>query len=137
MAVIVFPKRMELSPEKDTRQPGSQEKKEITIRILTGELAGKEISFETGLPITIGRDPKICELVLQGYPRVSRNHCTVFYDSQIGKFYLTDTSLNGTHLLLKHKKTMKLYPLKKGKLTVLEPDSVLFLADENCIIRIL
>jgi len=141
MAILVFPKKKEedsrktppAAPPESLRQG---EKRSIAVSVQTGALAGKTYFFDADFPLAMGRDPETCDLVLEGYPRVSRNHCTVIYDPGIDHFYITDTSMNGTYLLLKGRRSLKLYPIKKGKKSLLVTDSILFLGDENCIVHL-
>ena len=58
-----------------------------------GEMKDAELTLEKGEYILIGRDPSICNLVLNS-SKVSRQHVTVEFDGE--KFYITDHSTNGT-----------------------------------------
>lgn len=63
-----------------------------------GELAGQKIAI-TAESISIGRDPKCCQLVVLKDPKVSRCHCSIKYDNNKKKFVLTDlSSTHGTFL---------------------------------------
>ena len=64
----------------------------------TGEFAGEEIPV-TAENINIGRDAKICQIVVLGDNKVSRCHCSVRYDEMKRTFILTDlSSTHGTYV---------------------------------------
>ena len=66
---------------------------------VTGQFAGNEISMGAD-PITIGRDPRQCQLVFsQELSDIGRLHCALQYDEGQRAFILTDKkSTNGTFL---------------------------------------
>lgn len=82
---------------------------------LSGYYAGSviEVGYET---INIGRDPEVCQLVYpQAYSKVSRKHCSIRFDFEIGKFILEDYSTNGTFVDSKNKDSQShIYELKPG-----------------------
>lgn len=82
-------KPLVLSPPKPVRQ--------AVLRAVSGDLAGTEVPLDAR-PLTIGRDPASCQLVLPaGASLVSKRHCTLRYDSRRGALTLEDAgSMNGT-----------------------------------------
>ncbi len=62
---------------------------------LSGEYDGAEIEIGNG--IVIGRDPSICQLVINK-DKISRQHCRIKYNSETGKYLVTDYSSNGTYV---------------------------------------
>lgn len=64
-----------------------------------GEFAGQSVALSEE-NISIGRDPKYCQIVILRGDKVSRCHCSVRYDKNKGMFMLTDlSSTHGTYLL--------------------------------------
>ena len=64
---------------------------------ITGHFAGNEIRMGVE-PITLGRDPRQCQLVFpQELSDIGRIHCVLHYDESRNAFILTDKrSINGT-----------------------------------------
>ena len=62
---------------------------------LTGIYAGAEIPFTSGEYIKIGRLANN-DLVFEGQPKVSRNHCRIKWESVTGRYSFYDYSSNGT-----------------------------------------
>ena len=62
---------------------------------LTGIYAGAEIPFTSGEYIKIGRLANN-DLVFEGQPKVSRNHCRIKWESATGRYSFYDYSSNGT-----------------------------------------
>lgn len=63
---------------------------------LTGPYAGVRFPLPQGEVLTIGIDPAVCNLVLEGIPQISRRHCTIRFEA--GIYLVTDTSGEGTYL---------------------------------------
>ncbi len=99
------------------------------IRVLTGNMAEQEFEIVDGQTVTVGKDPKLANILLDvSYNLVSRIHCTVTYSAKFDKYFVIDCSLNGTYFengtrLTKNTRT----PVTRG--------SVLKLADDSCLIR--
>lgn len=65
---------------------------------ISGEFADKEI-YVTQENINIGRDAKICQIVIIDDLKVSRCHCAIRYDTVKHSFVLTDlSSTHGTYV---------------------------------------
>lgn len=64
---------------------------------LTGMYAGAQIPLTDNEYIKIGRMTDN-DLVLEGQPKVSRNHCKIKWDGARRKYVLYDTSSNGTFI---------------------------------------
>lgn len=97
-----------------------------TISILSGSMKDKEFTINSGENILIGKKPGLTQLLLSNdYEKVSRIHCTVSYSEKLEKFFVTDSSRNGTYYE-NHTR------LVKGKRTAIDPGSIILLADDNC-----
>ncbi len=64
---------------------------------MSGEYRNVSIPLKDGEKIVIGRDPKICNLVLAG-SKISRKHCVIRYEAAENQYYLQDSSKNGTYM---------------------------------------
>lgn len=58
-----------------------------------GDMKGAELTLQKGESILIGRDPSVCNLVIDS-SKVSRQHLTIEFDGN--NLYVTDHSTNGT-----------------------------------------
>lgn len=115
----------------DEKQEKEAEKSDATIEILTGSMAGMKIPLSDGEILTLGKNPTVCQVVFTSdYTGVSRMHCTVSYSSSSKKFFVTDSSSNGTYLASKRR-------LAKGKRTSIISGEMIYLCDERCTIRLL
>lgn len=95
------------------------------ISIVNGPLAGAEIPIRDKEIIYIGKDSQRANVVFSGdYPNVSRLHCSVMYDAKYQKYFVTDSSSNGTY----YSNNIR---LEKGKRTAVSPGTVLILANDN------
>ena len=64
---------------------------------LAGEAAGMRFPI-TGNGLLMGRDPSVCQVVLNKSAGISRMHCLVSYNPSSGKFIITDrNSTYGTY----------------------------------------
>ncbi len=96
------------------------------ISVENGALGGFRVPVGEGQVVNVGSGGKYSHLVLApGYPHVSRLHCTISYSE--GMYYVVDCSSNGTYL---NNGTR----LQKGKRTAVKPQSVLILANKQCMI---
>lgn len=101
------------------------------IQVLTGNMSGQKFEIVDGQTVTIGKDPKLANILLDSsYTLVSRVHCTVTYSAKFDKYFVIDCSSNGTYLdngtrLAKNTRT----PVVRG--------TILKLADDNCIIKLI
>ena len=69
------------------------EKVRVGLLGIGGVYAGAVILADNA-PIVIGRDPRLCNLILGG-KRISRKHCSIWYDFYKGMYVITDYSMNG------------------------------------------
>lgn len=100
--------------------------KSATISILSGSMKGKEFSISHEENVLIGKKPGITKILIStDYEKISRVHCTVSYSDKLNKFFVTDSSRNGTY----YENHVRLV---KGKRTPLVPGSIILLADDNC-----
>lgn len=96
-----------------------------TISVLTGSMNGFSIPIKDGETLYLGKDQKVANLVFTGdYKNVSRLHCSVTYDAKTSKYYVVDSSSNGTFVGKKR--------LIKGKRTPVESNTIIALANEDC-----
>lgn len=98
------------------------------LRGIKGQYAGFEMEFDAGEEIVFGRDPRYCKLIFE-YPKVSRRHCGVSYDASTGKYRVIDYSSNGTSF-------SNGQSAKAGSYTVVEPGTVIYLANNHEAIRL-
>lgn len=67
------------------------------LKCLAGEYSGNEIEINNF--ITLGRDPSVSQLIFStSKGDVSRKHCTVIFNGNLGTIELIDSSTNGTFL---------------------------------------
>lgn len=73
---------------------------EGNISFYGGNCAGYNIPIKSGTEVLIGKDPAICQIVIdRKYGKVSRKHCGVMYDAMNGVYMVTDYSSNGTFVV--------------------------------------
>ncbi len=80
-------------PEKERPQP--KQSAEGILRGLSGEYAGMQLPIRRGETVVIGRDGRVCNLVLTN-PKISRRHCSISYFPETNRYALTDFSSTGT-----------------------------------------
>jgi len=101
------------------------------IKVLTGNMEGCQFELEDGKNYTIGKDENLANILLDSsYNMVSRVHCNITYNAKFDKYFFIDCSSNGTYYengtrLTKNTRT----PIARG--------TVLKLADDNCIIKLI
>lgn len=94
--------------------------------ILTGNMQGYQFELQEGKTYTIGKDSNLANILFDAsYNMVSRVHCTITYNAKFDKYFVIDSSLNGTYYengtrLAKNTRT----PISRG--------TVLKLADDMC-----
>ncbi|MDO4285603.1 MAG: FHA domain-containing protein [Eubacteriales bacterium] len=72
------------------------QRKEIGLYGRSGVYAGALIKLVGGR-LVIGRDPRVCNLILRG-EKISRKHCSIIFDDQSDSYVVTDHSINGVFL---------------------------------------
>ena len=96
------------------------------IQITNGSMNGFMVPIKNKETLFLGKDPKFAQIVFSSdYKNVSRLHCTVMYDAKTNRYFVTDTSTNGTFLMGKQR-------LEKGKRTPVSANTMLILANESC-----
>ncbi|MGN1201885.1 MAG: VWA domain-containing protein, partial [Eubacterium sp.] len=106
-------------------------KSDATLEILSGSMEEMKIPVVSGEILALGKNPSLCQVVFTpDYAKVSRLHCTIMFDKNIGKFFVTDSSSNGTYFATNRK-------LEKGKRTAVQSGTILYLSDDNCAIRLI
>lgn len=73
-----------------------QGKHDGTLTGIKGSYTGAAIPLKNGTAVFIGRDPKVCSVVIKG-ENVSRKHCSVTYDEKNNSYSVTDYSVNGVY----------------------------------------
>lgn len=76
---------------------GSQRTAKGKLRGKNGVYAGISVVLEEGEQIVIGRDPQICNIVLDS-PSISKTHCFIQLKPDKRGYAVMDQSLNGTYL---------------------------------------
>lgn len=100
------------------------------LEILSGSMKGLYVPIKDKEILYLGKDPKHANVVFSNdYENVSRLHCSVSFDEKTSKYYVVDSSSNGTFFVNNRR-------LLKGHRTVVEPNTVLILANEGCMIRL-
>lgn len=98
------------------------------IQVTNGSMSGFSVPVRDGEVLYLGKDPKVANLVFTNdYKNVSRVHCAVTFNAELGRYYVTDSSSNGTYFINKKR-------LVKGQRTPVNINSVLILANEDCTI---
>lgn len=64
----------------------------------SGRCNGKEVEMKDGERISLGRNSKECQIVVNG-AKVSRVHCRIAYQAQDDCYLVKDCSANGTFLM--------------------------------------
>jgi len=101
------------------------------IEVLSGAMVGKQFETIDGITLTIGKDKNHADILLdKSYNKVSRVHCTITFDREGNKYYVTDCSSNGTYIENGRS-------LTKNTRTAVKRGAVLKLADHNCRIKLL
>lgn len=101
------------------------------ILILDGMMQGIKIALKDNDMLNVGKDPKLASLVIEKrFTSVSRLHCTIVYSKQHNKYFVTDCSSNGTYLNSGTR-------LQKGKRTPVNRQTILYLANRDCKIKLL
>ncbi len=99
-----------------------------TIQVTNGSMSGFTVPIKDGETLYLGKDPKMANLVFTNdYKNVSRIHCSVTFDAELGKYFVVDSSTNGTYFIGKKR-------LTKGKRTPVKINTVLLLANDECTI---
>lgn len=101
------------------------------VRVLTGSMTGTEYKIDDGKTAILGKDSYLANLVFDSsYLAVSRLHCTVTYSEKYDKYFVTDSSSNGTY----YENGAR---LNKGLRTPVNRGMILRLADSDCKIKLL
>ncbi len=99
--------------------------------VLSGSMAGAEFKIDDGSTITVGKDAKIANALLDGtYKMVSRMHCTISYSKKFDKYFVIDCSSNGVYFENNQR-------LSKNTRTPILRGTVLKLANDECKIKLL
>lgn len=102
-----------------------------SIMIMTGVMAGSNIIIEDGQYVVVGKDTSRANLILDNsYSKVSRVHCSITYSAKLDKYFVVDTSTNGTYLSnsSRFSKNTRI-PLSRG--------TIIYLADNSCQIKLM
>jgi hypothetical protein len=114
---------MNMQPSAPTMAMATTEAKPqgAVLKCITGKLMGQSIAMSEGVPISMGRDPKLCQVVFgSDAGAISRKHCTIRYNGANSTFTLEDSSTNGTFLVAGKR-------LEKGRATTLKPGDKFYL----------
>lgn len=98
------------------------------IKITSGSMKGFTVPIKDGETIYLGKDSKVSNIVFsKDYAHISRMHCSITFDARTNKYYVVDSSSNGTYFNNKER-------LIKRKRTPIERSTVLKLANKDCTI---
>lgn len=96
------------------------------IQVTNGSMNGFSVPIKDGETLYLGKDPKFANLVFTSdYKNVSRMHCAITFDAKANRYFVTDSSSNGTYLISKKR-------FIKGKRTPVNMNTVLILANDEC-----
>lgn len=90
-------------------------------------IRGKHLGHLIPLPgdrtLTVGRDPSVCQIVLDD-GQVSRKHCQITYIASLNKYRVVDVSKNGTFLGNGRR-------LERGKEYYVDPAEELYMGNQD------
>lgn len=96
------------------------------IQVTNGSMNGFSVPIKDGETLYLGKDAKFANLVFSSdYKKVSRMHCSVTFDAKANRYFVIDSSSNGTYLISKKR-------LIKGKRTSVGVNTILILANDEC-----
>lgn len=110
-----------------------EENKEILsgIHILSGNMTNQKFEITDGQIAVIGKDPNLANIIFDdSYKLVSRVHCSITYSSRLDKYFIIDSSSNGVYLQNGRRFT-------KNKRISIARGSIIKLADDNCVIKLI
>lgn len=126
--IIPIKESVPANPSEDTQTEDDSILNMGVIQITSGPMNGFSVSIRDGETLYLGRDSKFANIVFtEEYTKISRLHCTVTYNAEGNKYYVTDCSRNGTFLISRKR-------LEKGKRTPLNSNTILILANDSCTI---
>lgn len=118
--------KVEESRENENQITEDAERSTGFIQVTNGSMNGFSVPIKDGETLYLGKDPKVSNLVFTSdYKNVSRMHCAVTFDAKANRYFVTDSSSNGTYLISKKR-------LIKGKRTPVNINTVLILANDEC-----
>jgi hypothetical protein len=80
-------------------------------------------------PIVIGRSLEQCNIIINGFPNISRVHCVMWFDTKESAFCIKDYSSNGTFL-----ETGK--RLERETTHKLAPSQSFYLSSRDCLLTV-
>lgn len=92
------------------------------ITVNSGEMKGYSHMF-TGVPVEIGREVEHGVKISKSYNRVSRHHCTIWFNESSKSFTVKDFSSNG--ILYRNGQRL-------NEITEVQPGTVLWLGSKDC-----
>lgn len=98
------------------------------IQCLKGSCKGLEAVIFPNESIVIGRDPAVANIIINS-DKISKKHCTIWYDDEKGQYAVTDHSQNGTF-------TENGEQLFKDSPNFLPDGSIIYLCDQDCIFQL-
>ena len=118
-----------ISHQRQTEEAGEKPKKQQVpyLEIVSGLRTGARWELPANTKINIGRSPRQSNIIIQGDNLISKIHCCIIYDDQMGQFLLEDFSRNGVYINNRR--------LEKGKRYSCGSEVVFSLASRNCIVR--
>ncbi len=120
-------KKEEVEKKEEPEQPPEKTPAATgVIQITSGSMKGFSVPIQDGETLYLGKDARFCNVVFSdGYPNVSRVHCAVTYHATSGRFYVVDSSTNGTYFADGKR-------MEKGKRISVEKGTLLSLANQDC-----
>ena len=118
-----------ISHQRQTEEAGEKPKKQQVpyLEIVSGLRTGARWKLPANTKINIGRSHRQSNIIIQGDNLISKIHCCIIYDDQMGQFLMEDFSRNGVYINNRR--------LEKGKRYSCGSEVVFSLASRNCIVR--
>lgn len=129
LVIVIIKSRKQHTEEKVSSKI---ENIEIGIQFLDGAKKGCRIKLNHNKLFNIGKDSELSDVVIDNhFINVSKQHCAIGYSQKNNKYIVIDYSLNGTYYLKSDRR------LEKGKRTLVERNTVIYLAKKDCRIKLL
>ncbi len=99
--------------------------------VLSGRMINYQMDIRKDKTVVVGKDPGYATLILdKSYEKVSRIHCSISFDELKNKYYVVDSSTNGTYF----EDNIR---LPKNVRISVDKGAVIKLADDGCRIKLL
>lgn len=97
------------------------------LEVVAGNRAGVRWNLPADTKVSIGRSPKVSNIIIDGDPMISKAHCILVYDSKEQIFLLKDVSKNGVFVAGGR--------LEKDRVYRYQPELEFSLSGQRCTIK--